>query len=79
MIIFIVPLTSTLNLSYFLFFYFIEKQQKTNNELGEMKGIFHQNPVIIVFIFTVAVLVPQMTWQPHSSKSLCHCTLLGCH
>jgi len=38
-------------------FFSKEKQQKTYNELGEMKGIFYENPVIIVFIFTVAVLV----------------------
>ena len=79
-IIFIVLKTSTLNHSFFfLFFFSIENQQKTNNELGEMKGIFYQNPVIIVFIFAVAVLVPRMSWQPHSSMSLCYCTLLGCH
>ena len=59
---------------FFARFFFIEKQQKTYNELGEMRGIFfNQNPVIIVFIFTVAVLVV------HSSVSLCYCTLLGCH
>ena len=56
------------------FFFFIEKQQKTYNALGEMRGIFfYQNPVIIVFIFTVAVLVA------HSSVSLSYYTLLGCH
>jgi len=55
--IFIVPQTLTLNHSFLLFFFPKEKQQKTYNELGEMKGIFYQNPVIIVFIFTVAVLV----------------------
>ena len=73
--------TSTLNHCYFLlfFFVFIEKQQKTNTELEEVKGISYQNPLTIVFIFTVAVLVPQMTWQPHSCISLCHFTLLGCH
>ena len=40
-----------------LFFVFIckENQERTNIELGEMKGIFYQNPLIIVFIFTVAV------------------------
>ena len=53
------------------FFFYIEEQMKTNNELGEMKGIFYQNPLIILFIFIVAVLVPQMTWQPHSSMPLC--------
>ena len=57
MMIFIVPQTLTLNDSFLLFFFFKEKQQKTYNELGEMKGIFYQNLVIIVFIFTVAVLV----------------------
>ena len=71
--IFIVPQTLTLNHSFLLFFFSKEKQQKTYNELGEMKGIFYQNPVIIVFIFTVAVLVA------HSSMSLCYWTLLGCH
>ena len=64
-----------------LFFVFIckENQDRTNIELGEVKGIFYQNPLIIVFIFTVAVLVPQMTCQPHSCIPLCYCTLWGCH
>ena len=57
MMIFIVPQTLTLNDSFLLLFFSKEKQQKTYNELGEMKGIFYQNLVIIVFIFTVAVLV----------------------
>ena len=59
--------------SLFFALFYIGKQQKTNNDLEEMKGIFYQNPVIIASIFTVAVLVPQMTWQPHSCISLCYC------
>ena len=66
-------------ITLFCFLFSIGKQQKTNNELEEMKGIFYQNPVIIAFIFTVAVLVSQMTWQAHSCISLCHRSLLGCH
>ena len=50
-IILIVPQTSTL----FFFFFSVAKQRKTNNELEEMKGIFYRHPVIIVFIFAVAV------------------------
>ena len=51
-----------------LFFVFLckENQERANFELGEVKGIFYQNPTIIVFIFTVTVLVPQMTWQLQS-------------
>ena len=46
-----------------LFFVFLckENQERANFELGEVKGIFYQNPTIIVFIFTVTILVPQMT------------------
>ena len=40
---------------FFSFFFSIAKQRKTNNELEEMKGIFCRHPVIIVFIFAVAV------------------------
>ena len=51
-----------------LFFVFLckENQERANFELGEVKGIFYQNPTIIIFIFTVTVLVPQMTWQLQS-------------
>ena len=63
------------------FFVFLckENQERTNIKLGEVEGIFYENPIIIVLILTVTVLVPQMTWQPHSSIFLCYCTLLGCH
>ena len=44
--------------------------------LERLQVFFYQNPVIIVFIFTAAVLVPRMSLQPHSSKFLCYCTLL---
>ena len=44
--IFDVPETS---ITESLFFFAIGKQQKINNELGEIEGIFYQNPVIIVF------------------------------
>ena len=63
----------------FFVFHCKENQERTNIELGEVKCISYQNPLIIVFIFTVAVLVPQMTCQPHSCISLYYCTLLGCH
>lgn len=49
-------------------FFSIENQQKTNNELGEIKGIFRQIPIIIVFM--TAFGAPQMTWQPHLSLLL---------
>ena len=63
------------------FFVFLckENQERTNIKLGEVEGIFEENPIIIVLILTVTVLVPQMTWQPHSCSFLCYCTLLGCH
>ena len=51
---------------FFFFFLCKENQERANFELGEVKGIFYQNPTIIVFIFTVTVLVPQMTWQLQS-------------
>mgnify|MGYP006896100684 CR=1 FL=1 len=62
------------------FFVFLckENQERTNFKLGEVEGIFYENPIIIVLILTVTVLVPQMTW-PHSYIFLCYCTLLGCH
>ena len=58
-----------------------ENQERTNLELGEVKGIFHESHIIIVFnfILTVTVLLPQMTWQPHSCIFLCYCTLSGFH
>ena len=45
------------------FFVFLCKgnQERTNIELGQVKGIFYENPIIMVFILTVTVLVPQMT------------------
>ena len=54
-----------------LFFVFLckENQERTSIELGELKGVFYQNPTVIIFIFTVTVLVPQMT------KQLQSCTL----
>ena len=62
------------------FFVFLckENQERTNFKLGEVEGIFYENPIIIVLILTVTVLVPQMTW-PYSYIFLCYCTLLGCH
>ena len=51
-----------------LFFVFLckENQERTSIELGELKGVFYQNPTVIIFIFTVTVLVPQMTRQLQS-------------
>ena len=51
-----------------LFFVFLckENQERTSIELGELKGAFYQNPTVIIFIFTVTVLVPQMTQQLQS-------------
>ena len=45
------------------FFVFLckENQERTNIKLGEVEGIFYENPIIIVFILTVTVLVPLMT------------------
>ena len=45
------------------FFVFLckENQERTNFKLGEVEGIFYENPIIIVLILTVTVLVPQMT------------------
>ena len=63
---------NTKSLFFALFFY-----RKTTENLQcawrDERYFFYQNPVIIVFIFTVAVLVA------HSSVSLSYCTLLGCH
>ena len=56
--------------SLFFSFFSIEKHQETYNKVEQMTGIFYQIPVIIVFIFTMSILVPRMSWQPHSSKSL---------
>ena len=44
--------TNINTVSLFFPFFSIDEQLKTNNELGEMKGIFYQNPLIMVFLFT---------------------------
>ena len=54
-----------------LFFVFLckENQERTNIELGEVKGIFYLNPIKILSR-TAEEGSPQMTWQPHFSISL---------
>ena len=53
----------------FFFFLCKENQERTNIELGEVKGIFDLNPIKILSR-TAEEGSPQMTWQPHFSISL---------
>ena len=52
-----------------------ENQEGTNIELGELKGFFDSNP-IIVLAWTAEDGLPQMTWQRHFSISLMFLPLL---
>ena len=53
------------------FFVFLckENQERTNIELGEVKGIFYLNPIEILSS-TTEEGSPQMTSRPHFSISL---------
>ena len=56
--------------SFFVFFFFcLANQERTNIELGEVKGIFYLNPIEIL-CRRAEEGSPQMTWQPHFSISL---------
>ena len=53
--------------SFFVCLFFCtENQERTNIELGEVKGIFNLNPAKILSR-TAEEGSPQMTWQPHFS------------
>ena len=62
------------SLNHSLFFFFCtENQERTNIELGEVKGIFYLNPIEIL-CRRAEEGSPQMAWQPHSFLYLSHCS-----